>query len=42
MALFMLARAINEGKDCELLYADEDVLNAAGERSEPFFKRDWN
>jgi O-antigen biosynthesis protein len=41
-AIFTLARALNEVEKCELLYADEDVLNASGERSEPFFKPDWN
>jgi glycosyltransferase involved in cell wall biosynthesis len=41
-AIFTLARALNEVEKCELLYADEDVLNATGERSEPFFKPDWN
>ena len=41
-AVFMLAKALNEVEKCELLYADEDVLNATGERSEPFFKPDWN
>jgi O-antigen biosynthesis protein len=40
--LFVLASASNKDERCEILYADEDVLNAAGERSEPFFKPDWN
>ncbi len=41
-AIFTLARVLNEVEKCELLYADEDVLNAAGERTEPFFKPGWN
>ena len=41
-AIFTMTRALNEVEKCELLYADEDVLNAAGERSEPFFKPNWN
>ena len=41
-AIYSPARAINEHKNCQIVYADEDVLDAAGQRSEPYFKCDWN
>lgn len=43
-AIYSLARAINERQHqhYQIIYADEDVLDAAGQRSEPYFKCDWN
>lgn len=41
-AIYLLARTINEHQNCQIIYADEDVLDAAGQRSEPYFKCDWN
>ena len=34
--------AINEGENYQIIYADEDVLDADGQRSDPYFKCDWN
>ena len=36
------ARAINEGKNGQIIYADEDALDANGQRCDPYFKCDWN
>ena len=41
-AIYSPAKVINEHKNCQIIYADEDVLDAAGQRSEPYFKCDWN
>jgi GT2 family glycosyltransferase/glycosyltransferase involved in cell wall biosynthesis len=41
-ALFVAIKAINQHENCELLYADEDMLDAAGQRSQPVFKCMWN
>ena len=42
-ALFEIARAVNEDPDADLLYSDEDKIDAAGvRRSEPHFKPDWS
>jgi GT2 family glycosyltransferase len=40
--IFTAIREVNRHKTCEILYADEDVLNANEQRSEPFFKCAWN
>jgi O-antigen biosynthesis protein len=36
------AHTVNEHKNCQVIYADEDVQNSQGLRSEPDFKPDWN
>ncbi|MGL4420666.1 MAG: glycosyltransferase, partial [Gemmataceae bacterium] len=41
-ACFRVVEAINEHPNAELLYSDEDKLNAQGLRVEPNFKPDWS
>lgn len=42
-ALFMLAKAVNEHPDWQIIYSDSDVLTSPGfERSQPNFKPDWD
>ncbi len=41
-ALFWVAREINEHPDAALIYSDEDKLGFDGERTNAYFKCDWN
>jgi glycosyltransferase involved in cell wall biosynthesis/LmbE family N-acetylglucosaminyl deacetylase len=41
-ALFFVANAIQEHPDAQIIYSDEDKLNAEGERYDAYFKPDWN
>lgn len=41
-ALLMMAEAINAHPDADLLYSDEDKLDARGQRYDPYFKPDFN
>ena len=41
-ALYMLAEEIAEHPDADVIYSDEDKIDAAGERYEPHFKPEWN
>jgi glycosyltransferase involved in cell wall biosynthesis len=41
-ALFMVARYIGRHPRGRLFYSDEDKLDAKGERTDPYFKTDWN
>ncbi len=41
-ALFEVARLLNADRDSDLIYTDEDKLEADGRRVEPFFKPDWS
>ncbi|VTU13769.1 N-acetylglucosaminyl-diphospho-decaprenol L-rhamnosyltransferase [Variovorax sp. SRS16] len=41
-ALFCVAREIVAHPEARMVYADEDAIDAAGRRSDPFFKPDWN
>jgi GT2 family glycosyltransferase len=41
-ALYMVAALIVEHPDAELIYSDEDHLDADGRRHTPHFKSDWN
>ena len=41
-ALYFVALALNKNCDLQLLYSDEDKLDAQNRRSEPYFKSDWN
>ncbi len=41
-AMIMLAIAINEHENSRIIYADADVLDTQGLRTEPDFKPDWN
>jgi len=40
-ALSEVAKLLNEKKDTDLIYSDEDKLDIKGKRVEPFFKPDW-
>ncbi len=41
-ALFHVARVIDTHPDARLIYSDEDKIDAAGVRFDPYFKSDWN
>ena len=41
-ALLRVAETITRAPETELVYTDEDIMDDAGERSEPRFKCDWN
>lgn len=41
-ALALVAAEINAHPQADLLYSDEDKLDADGRRCEPYFKPDWN
>ncbi|MGH8602775.1 MAG: glycosyltransferase family 2 protein, partial [Gammaproteobacteria bacterium] len=41
-ALYMVALAINERPDIDLIYSDEDNIDIHGRRFGPYFKPDWN
>lgn len=41
-ALHAVARAVNDHPDADLIYSDEDCLDAAGQRCRPHFKPDWS
>ena len=41
-ALYWVAKAINRQPQADVLYSDEDKIDAAGRRFDPFFKPDWS
>src|SRR5687767_3990262 len=41
-ALFWVADALNRRPDAQLIYSDEDKIDTAGRRLEPYFKCEWN
>lgn len=41
-ALFWVAHTINRVPDVGVIYSDEDKIDAAGRRHDPYFKCDWN
>lgn len=41
-ALFWVADAINQNPSVCLIYSDEDKIDDAGKRFDPYFKCDWN
>ncbi|HXM36612.1 MAG TPA: glycosyltransferase, partial [Pyrinomonadaceae bacterium] len=41
-ALYMVAEELNSFPEADLIYSDEDKLNAKSERVSPHFKTDWN
>ncbi len=41
-ALYLVAESINEQPDVDLIYSDEDHLDAQGVRQAPHFKPEWN
>ena len=42
LALFWVADAIAANPDAGLIYSDEDKVDVAGNRFDPYFKPDWN
>jgi len=41
-ALYEIARAILDHPDAGIIYSDEDKIDLAGRRHDPYFKCDWN
>lgn len=41
-ALYEVVKAINENKEVEFIYSDEDKIDQNGERFEPYFKPDYS
>ncbi len=41
-ALYEVAAALERWPDTDLIYSDEDKVDARGRRSEPYFKPDWS
>jgi GT2 family glycosyltransferase len=41
-ALYMVAVAVNEKPQLDLIYSDEDKIDESGRRFGPYFKPDWN
>ncbi len=41
-ALYMAAVEVNAHPDADLIYSDEDKIDAEGRRHDPYFKPDWN
>jgi glycosyltransferase involved in cell wall biosynthesis len=41
-ALFWVVDALASRPDAQLIYSDEDKIDATGKRSDPYFKCDWN
>jgi len=41
-ALLRVAECVQAHPDARLVYSDEDKVDAAGTRSDPYFKPDWN
>ncbi len=41
-ALLELVRRLDEQPDLDAVYSDEDILDAGGRRTDPFFKPEWS
>jgi GT2 family glycosyltransferase len=41
-ALYMVAKALQQSPNAQLIYSDEDKIDDSGNRSEPHFKADWD
>ena len=41
-ALFEVIKLLNLHPEADIIYADEDTIDSAGKRSDPFFKPDWS
>lgn len=41
-ALYRVAQYLNDHRDADLIYSDEDKLDLAGARCDPYFKPDWS
>lgn len=42
LALYYVVEALNRGPELDLIYTDEDKIDAEGNRFDPHFKPDWN
>lgn len=42
LALYRTTEALQPHPDAQILYSDEDKLDARGQRFDPYFKSDWN
>lgn len=40
-ALYEVVKALNKDKKLDFIYSDEDKINPAGRRCDPYFKTDW-
>jgi GT2 family glycosyltransferase/tetratricopeptide (TPR) repeat protein len=41
-AIFLVIDELNRSRSANLIYADEDTIDAIGRRADPHFKSDWN
>ena len=41
-ALYEVATALNQNRNIDVIYSDEDKISAEGKRHSPFFKPDWS
>jgi GT2 family glycosyltransferase len=41
-ALYMVAAALAENPELDLIFSDEDKIDTKGKRYDPYFKSDWN
>jgi GT2 family glycosyltransferase len=41
-ALYWMVKALDEHRDADVVYSDEDKLDLAGARCDPYFKPDWS
>lgn len=41
-ALYAVVKELNKFPDAEVIYSDEDKIDAQGRRFDPYFKPDWN
>ena len=41
-ALFEIAVALNDNRDLDVIYSDEDHIDGSGQRRHPYFKTDYN
>ena len=41
-ALLEVVKLLNRHPEADIIYADEDTIDSAGARSDPFFKPDWS
>lgn len=41
-ALFVVAAALNNRPELDMIYSDEDTIDEQGSRFNPYFKSDWN
>lgn len=41
-ALYMVVRELQQHRDADLLFSDEDKITPQGVRHDPYFKSDWN